>query len=57
MPLAMFLLSLRVYVIEEVNNLFARNGCPQLIVNTDSLKWPVTKQWEQTFVKGIVSSL
>ena len=32
---------------------FTRKGCPQL-VHTDRLKWPVAKQWEQTFVKGIV---
>ncbi len=36
-------------------NCFTRKGCPQLIVLTDRLKWPVAKQWEQTFVKGIVS--
>ncbi len=34
---------------------FTRKRCPQLIVHTDRLKWPVAKQWEQTFVKGIVS--
>ena len=32
---------------------FTRKGCPQLVY-TDRLKWPVAKQWEQTFVKGIV---
>ncbi len=25
---------------------FTRKGCPQLIVHTDRLKWPVAKQWE-----------
>ncbi len=51
----------RSYTVEEVNNLqcalIVSQGCPQLIVHTDRLKWPVAKQWEQTFVKGIVSSL
>ena len=37
---------------------FTRKGCPQLIVHTDRLKWPVAKQWEQIkFVKGLISSL
>ncbi len=35
-------------------NCFTRKGCPQLVVHTDR---PGAKQWEQTFVKGIVSSL
>ena len=34
---------------------FTRKGCPRLIVHTDRLKWSVAKQWEQTFVKGIVN--
>ncbi len=58
MPLAMFLLSLKsISVIEEVNNLQCTLIVSQLIVYTDRLKWPVAKQWEQSFVKGIVSSL
>ncbi len=32
---------------------FTRKGCPQIIVHTDRLKWPVAEQWEHTFVKGI----
>ena len=36
---------------------FTRKGCPQLIVHTGRLKWPVAKQWEQTFVKGIISEV
>ena len=48
MPLTMFLLSLRVLYIEEVNNLlcallFPRKGCPQLIVYTGSL----SKAWSK----------
>ena len=60
MPLAMFLLSLnsilecyrRGKYFAMCFDCFTRKGCPQLI---NRLKWPVAKQWEQTFVKGIDS--